>query len=181
MAASHAQLEISLEQALIDDLTGLPSRALFLQQAEQLRLRNATAGMATAVLFMDLDGFKAVNDQFGHGFGDRVLVQFAEVLRSCLRETDIVGRFGGDEFVVCLTASAAHIDATAARIAEHMVQKIEEMNDGIGCSVGIKICPAGAFEVEAAILQADKAMYAAKNQGRNRAAARGRPRLVAVS
>jgi diguanylate cyclase len=181
MAASHAQLEITLEQALIDDLTGLPSRTLLLQQAEQLRVRNASAGMATAVLFMDIDGFKAVNDQFGHGFGDRVLVRFAEVLRSCLRETDIAGRFGGDEFVVCLTASSANINATAARIAEHITQKIEEMDGGIGCSVGIKICSAGEFVVNTAVLQAGKAMHAANNRGSNRAATRGSPRLVAAS
>jgi diguanylate cyclase (GGDEF)-like protein len=182
MAASCAELEVAVEQALIDDLTGLPGRALFLKQAEHIRLRNGAAGMSTAVLFLDLDGFKAINDQFGHGYGDTVLVRFAEVLRSCLRETDIAGRFGGDEFVVCLTAPSLHIDATAARIAERIVQEIGKLGDGIGCSVGSKCCGADGLELEAVLRQADKAMYAHKQRSKGRLAMQGgKPRLVAVS
>jgi diguanylate cyclase len=181
MAASCAQLEVAIEQALFDDLTGLLSRAPFLQQAEHIRTRNAAAGMSTAVLFLDLDGFKAINDQFGHAYGDAVLVRFAEVLRNCLRGTDIAGRFGGDEFVVCLTAPFAHIDATAARVAERIVQEIAKMGDGVGCSVGIKTCGVDGLAVEAAIHDADKAMYAEKRRGKDRSAMQGRPRLIAVS
>ena len=181
MAASCAQLEVAVEQAQVDDLTGLPSRALFLQQAEHIRDRNAAAAMSTAVLYFDLDGFKAINDQFGHGHGDTVLVQFAKVLRNCIRDTDIAGRIGGDEFVVCLTAPSTHIDATAARIAQRIVQEVEKMGDGIGCSVGIKTCEVDGLSLETAIHQADQAMYAEKKRGKTRSAMRGRPRLVAVS
>jgi diguanylate cyclase len=181
MAASCAQLEVAVEQALIDDLTGLPTRGLFLKQAEHNRVRNAAAGMSTAVLYLDLDGFKATNDQFGHGYGDTVLVRFADVLRKCLRDTDIAGRFGGDEFVVCLAAPSTHIDATAARVAERIVQEIGKMEDGVGCSVGIKICGVEGLAVEIAIHDADKAMYVEKKRGKHRVAKQGRPRLIAVS
>ena len=86
MEASCVQLEVAVEQGLIDDLTGLPGRALFLKQAEHICARNAGTGKAIAVLFLDLDGFKAVNDEFGHGYGDTVLFEFAEVLRTCLSQ-----------------------------------------------------------------------------------------------
>ena len=181
MAAACAQLEVAVEQALNDDLTGLPGRALFLQQAEQLRARNDAAGISTAVLFLDLDGFKAINDRFGHGYGDTVLVRFAEVLRMCIRETDIAGRFGGDEFVICLAAPPAHVDATATRIAERIVQEIGNTGEGVGCSVGIKICGVDGLAVETAIHYADKAMYAEKKRGKGRFTTQDRPRLVAVS
>jgi diguanylate cyclase (GGDEF)-like protein len=181
IAASHADLEVMIDRALADQLTGLPSRGLFLQQAEKLRERNAIGGMATAVLFLDLDGFKAINDQFGHDYGDAVLVRVAEILRESIRDTDIAGRLGGDEFVVCLTAPALHIDATATRIAQRMVRAIAQIGDGVGCSVGIKICSIEGLEVEEAIGQADKAMYAAKRRGKNCFAFHGRPRLMAVS
>jgi diguanylate cyclase (GGDEF)-like protein len=179
IAASHADLEVVVDRALTDQLTGLPSRTLFLQQAEKLREINATSGMATAVLFLDLDGFKAINDHFGHDYGDAVLVRAAEVLRASLRDTDIAGRFGGDEFVVCLTTPASHIDTSARRSAQHIVEGIAEIGDGIGCSVGIKICSSEGLE--AAIKQADKAMYTAKKRGKNRFAVHGRARLMAAS
>jgi diguanylate cyclase (GGDEF)-like protein len=180
MAASCVQLEVAVEQGLIDDLTGLPGRALFLKQAEHIRARNAGTGKSIAVLFLDLDGFKAVNDQFGHGYGDTVLVEFAEALRTCLRESDIAARFGGDEFVVCLSAPPAQIDAVAAQVAARIVEEVGNRADGIGCSVGIKCCGVDGSDFEAAIEDADKAMYAQK---RHNARLRGqnRPRLVAVA
>jgi len=177
MAAAYAQLEVGSEQGLVDDLTGLPGRELFLQQAEHLRARNSVKGISVAVLFLDIDGFKAVNDQFGHRHGDSVLVLVADTLRGCLRDTDIAGRLDGDGFVVCLTGPSAHIDVKATRIAESIVEGIGE----IGCSVGIKTCNADRFVVETALRHAEKAMYAAKKRGKTRAAAAQRPRLVAVS
>lgn len=179
MADHYAQRELADDQALIDDLTGLPSRALFLRQAGHIRARNSIAGISTAVLFLDLDGFNAINDRFGHAYGDTVLVQFAKVLGQCLRENDIAGRYGGDEFVVCVSAPTGEIDATAARVAQYIVQEIGKMDGGIGCSVGIKVCD--GLELEAAVQQADQAMYADKKRSRIRSAREGRPRLVAVS
>jgi diguanylate cyclase len=178
LAVSHAKLEVAVEQGLIDDLTGLPGRGLFLKQAELNRSRNAGTGMSTAVLFLDLDGFKAINDQHGHAYGDAVLVQFAEVLRTCLRDSDVAGRFGGDEFVVCLSAPSANIEAVALRVAERIAHGIENKVEGIGCSVGIKSCEATGLDVEAAIEYADKAMYAQKREGKARLAKQSRPRLV---
>jgi diguanylate cyclase (GGDEF)-like protein len=181
MAASCAELEVKADNARIDHLTGLASRALFLEQVEMSRARNTARDLSAAVLFVDLDGFKEINDRFGHDHGDVVLAKTAEVLRASLRETDIAGRLGGDEFVICLTAPSAVIDATANRIAEHIVNKISEIGDGVRASVGVTLCSVDTLEIEVAIRQADEAMYTAKRRGKNRFAFHGRPRLMAVS
>jgi diguanylate cyclase (GGDEF)-like protein len=181
MAASCAELEVKADNARIDHLTGLASRALFLEQVEMSRVRNTARDLSVAVLFVDLDGFKEINDRFGHDHGDVVLAKTAGVLRASLRDTDFAGRHGGDEFVICLTAPSAVIDATANRIAERIVTKISEIGDGVGASVGIALCSVDTLEVEVAIRQADVAMYAAKRRGKNRFTFHGRPRLVAAS
>ena len=98
-----------------------------------------------------------------------------------MRETDIAGRLGGDEFIICLTAPSAVIDATAKRIAERVVDRISEIGDGVGASVGVALCGVDTLEIEVAIRQADEAMYVAKRRGKNRFTFHGRPRLVAVS
>jgi diguanylate cyclase (GGDEF)-like protein len=181
MAASCAELEVKVDNARIDHLTGLASRALFLEHVEASRVRNLARDLSVAVLFVDLDSFKAINDRFGHDRGDDVLVKTAEVLRASLRETDIIGRLGGDEFVICLTAPSAIIDATANRIAEGIVNMISDIGDGVGASVGIALCSVDTLSIEVAIRQADEAMYAAKRRGKNRFIFHGRPRLVAAS
>ena len=181
MTASCAALEIKAVNARIDLLTGLPSRALFLEQVEASRLRNVARDISVAILFVDLDGFKQINDHFGHDHGDVVLVKTAEVLRASLRETDIAGRLGGDEFVICLIAPSVVIDVTAKKIAERIVDRISAIGDGIGASVGVALCSMDALEIDIAIRQADQAMYAAKRRGKNRFTFHGRPRLVAVS
>src|ERR1700737_2842080 len=168
MAASCAELEVKVDSARIDHLTGLASRALFLEQVEAFRVRNAACDTSVAVLFVDLDNFKEINDHFGHDHGDAVLVKAAEVLRTSLRETDIAGRLGGDEFVICLTARSAAIDAVANGIAERIVNRISESGDGVGASVGIALCSVDTLEIKIAIRQADEAMYAAKSRGKNR-------------
>lgn len=181
MAASCAELEIRVDNARIDHLTGLAGRALFLEQVEMSRVRNTARDLSVAILFVDLDGFKEINDRFGHDRGDLVLVKTAEVLRASLRETDIAGRLGGDEFVVFLTAPSAVINATANRIAERIVNKVSAIGDGVGASVGVVLCSVDTLETEAAIRQADEAMYAAKRRGKNRFTFHGRPRLAVVS
>lgn len=181
MAASCAELEVKADNARVDHLTGLASRALFLEHVEASRVRNVGHDMSVAVLFVDLDGFKEINDQFGHDQGDVVLVKTAEVLRASLRETDIAGRLGGDEFIICLTAPSAVIEATARKIAERVVARILEIGNGVGASVGVALCGVDVLEIEAAIRQADEAMYVAKRRGKNRFTFHGRPRLVAVS
>ena len=182
IAASYVQLQVKVDEARIDHLTGLASRSLFLEQAAAMRNSSVNDDKSAAVLFIDLDGFKGINDQFGHDHGDTVLMQTAAALRASLRDRDIAGRLGGDEFVVCLTAPSAFIDGKAEKIAERIVNKVGGIGNGVGCSVGIVICDLATLDIETAIRQADEAMYSAKKRGKNRFVIHGRgPRLVAVS
>jgi diguanylate cyclase (GGDEF)-like protein len=168
LAASNALLEVKMDQARLDSLTSLPGRALFLEQAKALHARSLANGTAVAVLFIDLDGFKVVNDSMGHEHGDAVLKKTAEVLRSVLRETDVAGRIGGDEFVVSLVAPANAVRATATAVADRIVQKISQIGHGIGCSVGISLCSDDHLLLESSLREADAAMYEAKKNGKNR-------------
>lgn len=164
LALNNAMLEVKMDQVRLDHLTGLPSRSLFLELAETLRSRDLLNQQAVARLFIDLDGFKQINDNLGHDRGDTVLVEVAAALRSVLRDSDIAGRVGGDEFVVCLVAPPAVIKATATAVAS----RVAAIGDGIGCSIGIALCQAESLEWDAALRQADEAMYQAKRQGKSR-------------
>jgi diguanylate cyclase len=168
LAASHALLEVKMDQVRLDSLTGLPGRALFLEQAKALHASSVVKGTAVAFLFIDLDGFKEVNDRMGHEQGDAVLKQTADVLVSVLRDTDVAGRVGGDEFVVSLVAPGYAIQATATAVADRIVRKISEIGYGIGCSVGISLCSSDGLLLETSLRQADAAMYEAKKNGKNR-------------
>lgn len=179
LAASYSKLEVEVDQARIDQLTGLPGRAMFLEQAEALLLRGASSQKSTAVLFVDLDGFKRINDQFGHDRGDAVLAQTASILRSSLRDGDIAGRLGGDEFVVCIAAPSDILERTARRVAERIVGNVSEIGNAIGCSIGIALSQSGELDLSGTINQADEAMYTAKMRGKNRFVVHGRPALVA--
>ena len=127
-----------------------------------------------ALLFIDLDGFKAVNDEQGHQQGDRVLVAAAEVLTSLIRDTDVAGRLGGDEFVICLASGQGQIDSTAAEVAERVLSKVRQIGFGISCSIGIAVCSGLDADVSRALSDADEAMYEAKHRGKNRAVVFGR-------
>jgi diguanylate cyclase (GGDEF)-like protein len=168
LAASNALLEVKVDQARLDSLTGLPGRALLLEKAGALHARSMMNGTAVAVLFIDLDGFKMVNDSMGHEHGDFILRKTAEVLCSVMRETDVAGRVGGDEFVVFLGSSIGTIQATAVAVADRIVKRVAEIGDGIGCSVGISLCHGSSTLLEASLRQADAAMYEAKKSGKNR-------------
>jgi diguanylate cyclase (GGDEF)-like protein len=168
LAASNALLELKMDQARLDSLTGLPGRALFLDQAKALQARSQVNGTAVAVLFIDLDEFKVVNDSMGHEHGDLVLKKAAGVLLSVMRDTDVAGRVGGDEFVVSLVAPADTIQATATAVADRIVQGISQIGHGIGCSVGISLCSGNGLLLESSLRQADAAMYEAKKSGKNR-------------
>jgi diguanylate cyclase (GGDEF)-like protein len=181
LAVSYSQLETKVDQARIDQLTGLPGRAMFLEQGDALVNRGAGNQLTTAVLFVDLDGFKRINDQFGHGQGDLVLTQTAAILRSSLRDGDIAGRLGGDEFVVCISTPSDILEQTAKRVAERIVARVSEIGNGIGCSIGIALGKTGNPDLNSAIRNADEAMYLAKKRGKNRFVVHGRPGLVAVA
>ncbi len=157
------------EQALTDPLTGLPARARFKELAEKLesRARN-DPGLGLAVLFVDLDGFKRVNDVHGHEQGDRVLAETARVLRRNIRETDVAGRIGGDEFVVCLVAPVGQVREAAEALAGRLVPGVAAIGYGLGCSLGVSVCRTCTPSLKRALELADAAMYEAKRLGKNR-------------
>jgi len=170
--AALEQANTRLQQmANYDHLTGLPNRALIM---EHLKLATADAhrsGQLLAVMFLDMDGFKRVNDSLGHEAGDQLLTELAARLRSCVRENDSVGRFGGDEFIVLLSALNSPIDVTTVaekilgRLAEPVPLKGEEAV--IGCSIGIALYPSHTTDLDDLIKKADLAMYTVKNGGKN--------------
>ena len=151
-----------------DMLTGLPNRAYLHERLEQ-SLHGQSATEKTALLFLDLDRFKDVNDTLGHSVGDALLKAVAERLRECVRKSDIVARVGGDEFVVmiCTTEPASEPASLAARIIETVRQPydIEGHECSIGTSVGIAFSN-GDVDGEALVAQADLALYRSKSDGR---------------
>jgi diguanylate cyclase (GGDEF)-like protein len=180
LTASFSALERKVDHVRIDQLTGLSGRALFLEQAEALLHAGTSKSTSTAVLFVDLDGFKRINDQFGHDRGDAVLAQTAAILLANLREGDVAGRIGGDEFVVCITAPSNLLEAVAKRVAARIVAKVAEIGAGIGCSIGIALSDGNASDLSGDLRHADIAMYSAKKLGKNRFTVYGRAELALV-
>lgn len=160
-------------QALHDGLTGLPNRTLVLDRLSQALARSAREATPVAALFIDLDGFKEINDTLGHAAGDRLLVALADRLRVTLRHSDTVGRLGGDEFVV--VAEGASLDAGPQAIAERILEvvrppfELEGFEDTcltVTTSVGVAV---GQRESAGELLRdADIALYHAKERGKNR-------------
>lgn len=162
-----------LEQlASHDPLTGLPNRRLLLDRLEQATLRAQRSGGTAAVMFVDLDYFKTVNDTFGHAVGDQLLREVSARMHECIRVIDSIGRLGGDEFAVLLEDTAGR--GEAARIAERIIAALSKPFhvDGhhvsIAASIGIAMSPAGGIDGAALLRNADIAMYQAKDAGRNR-------------
>ena len=154
-----------------DTLTGLPNRMLFHERLHQgLVWARREQGMV-ALLFVDLDRFKCVNDMFGHEIGDQLLTLVAKEIQGLLREVDTVARMGGDEFTVILSGIAHVEDATL--VAEKIIGRLQQPfsiqgnSCDIGASIGISIFPLHASDAEALILKSDAAMYCVKERGRN--------------
>ena len=165
-------------QAFHDSLTGLPNRVLFEERAGRALARTRRQHSVVAIMFCDLDDFKEVNDRFGHQAGDDTLRAVAARFQGCIRETDTVARFGGDEFVFLLDglSEPAEVDATAARIHEAM-RPPHAMGDQevvIGVSIGIAISSLEVTSVESLMEAADTAMYDAKAAGGGRTSVFGR-------
>jgi diguanylate cyclase (GGDEF)-like protein len=157
------------EQALTDAVTGLPARAKFQEQAEKLEAQAQNdPRLGLAVLFVDLDGFKEVNDMYGHERGDWVLGETARVLRENIREADALGRLGGDEFVVCLTAPREQLRGAAEAMAGRVVSGVRDIGYGLGCSIGISLSQSRSPSLRHGLELADAAMYEAKRLGKDR-------------
>jgi diguanylate cyclase (GGDEF)-like protein len=153
----------------IDPLTGLYNRRAWSQRLPETERDARARGLPLTLLFLDLDGFKQLNDQHGHAAGDSTLLVLAGVLRAELREEDLIGRHGGEEFVVALPGAG---EAHALQVAERIRQRLKErslMVVGVQCTVSIGVAALQAHEDTAQLLRrADEAMYAAKAAGRNR-------------
>lgn len=172
-AISGLRLQKRLEHAAMhDETTGLPNRRLLEDKVDQ-SLR--TGGAVLAVLFVDLDGFKNVNDQLGHQIGDDVLREVAVRLQSSIRDGDVVARYGGDEFViVCEVASESAANEMAERVRESVRAPYSMLSDRlrIGASIGVSVAPteSAVAAIDELVRSADRAMYIAKSAGGDRVA-----------
>ncbi|RME63806.1 MAG: diguanylate cyclase [Alphaproteobacteria bacterium] len=175
LADAHAKLE---RQARSDPLTGLANRRAFMDTVTARLAHVARSGRPSALLYIDLDHFKAVNDHYGHAAGDAILLAVGDILRRSLRASDLAARLGGDEFAVWLEDADG---AGATRMAQRLIEQASALRvaigggaDKVGLSIGIAV--AGGREAPQDLLaRADAALYRAKNRGR------GKPALVTAS
>ncbi|MBE0619736.1 MAG: EAL domain-containing protein [Burkholderiales bacterium] len=154
-----------------DELTGLPNRSMFNQRLNHALVHARRSDKSLAILFIDLDRFKNINDTLGHEAGDRVLEEVAQRLQDCLREGDTIGRLGGDEFVVLIDElpEPMHVAAVAQKILAAVVKPFivgaQEFN--ITASIGISTYPEDSEDMQGLLKNADISMYRAKEQGKN--------------
>jgi diguanylate cyclase (GGDEF)-like protein len=162
-------------QATHDQLTGLPNRYLYKDRLLQQMVMAKRSNSALILVVWDLDGFKGVNDTYGHLAGDALLVAVANLMRSCMREMDTLARFGGDEFVMLLASPSENEEDVSmhatSRIFEALKKKIDvgEAEVHIGASCGISFFPKHSSDAEELFNRADKALYLAKRTGKNKA------------
>ena len=158
--------------AMVDPLTGIANRRAFLHEAALLAKRHASNPRPTAVLLIDLDHFKSINDRFGHALGDSVLEIFSNAARKSVRSTDLIGRLGGEEFAsVLFDTSRDKAVAVAERMRETFAQLAQDVNGRPVCatvSIGIVHCEGAVLDIPELLAQADHALYSAKERGRNR-------------
>ena len=176
---ARKQAEARIEHlALHDQLTDLPNRALFYDVLSAALNRPRRADARVAVLYIDLDGFKQVNDCYGHDVGDALLCDVAVRLRGCVRRSDLVARLGGDELVVVLDSVdwPSGVQQAAEKIRTTLAEPVEIGGRPLTAtsSIGIALYPDHADNAEQLVRHADQAMYRAKNAGGNRVALAGR-------
>ncbi|MDP1770713.1 MAG: EAL domain-containing protein [Methylobacter sp.] len=166
----HAEQTI-WQQANFDSLTGLPNRHMFYERLAQEMKKSRRVGLPLALLFLDLDHFKDVNDTLGHCKGDLLLKEMAQRLLNCVRSTDTVARLGGDEFTIIL--AELHEQDSIERLAQDILCQLTKPFELAGevayvsVSIGITLYPEDTDDIDVLIKNADQAMYAAKDQGRN--------------
>lgn len=158
-------------QAYYDGLTDLPNRRLFYQKAHDCILMAKRYQYMMAIMFIDLDGFKSVNDNLGHNIGDLLLIETGNRLKKCVRESDTVARMGGDEFTLILSKITSNTDAKLVAIKIQKLLSQAFILNGhsitISCSIGISIFPEHDDNEDELIKKADNAMYQAKTEGKN--------------
>ena len=163
--------EIIWRQANFDHLTNLPNRRLFLYRLQKSILYTSRENTSLVLMFLDLDRFKEVNDTLGHDYGDLLLIEAARRIVESVRDTDIVSRFGGDEFVLMLTR--LNVNAGIEKITKKILSALSEPfyldneTASVTASIGITICPQDGTDISTLLKNADRAMYLAKESGRN--------------
>lgn len=172
ISEKKANDELIWKQANFDALTGLPNRRMFHDRLEQEMKKSTRAGLPLALMFIDLDHFKEVNDTLGHDQGDLLLIEAARRIKECVRDTDTVARLGGDEFTVILPMleEVASIERIAQSIIDKLMQGFVLNGEAafVSASIGITLYPDDTNQIEMLLKNADQAMYVAKNAGRNR-------------
>ncbi len=155
-----------------DSLCNLPNRMLFYDRLRQSLSRSKRSNQKIAVMFMDLDGFKQVNDEYGHGVGDELLQQVSQRVTAVLRESDTLARIGGDEFTIIINDvdKTETIDMIANKILAAIKEDyfLHEQAFSVSASIGISLFPDNSEDVNTLVKHADIAMYKAKNEGKNR-------------
>ena len=167
---THAAKQKIEELAFSDVLTGLPNRLLLQERIKQSITISSRNNSTFALLFLDLDHFKQINDSLGHPFGDRVLQQVTERLKKCIRQVDTASRLGGDEFVLLLhEADAEGAEICARRVLDELSApfSMDGMNFTVTSSIGIALYPADGSSMADLIKNADSAMYYVKERGRS--------------
>lgn len=171
LMTDHSQLIAMTKLANQDPLTNLANRRLFEKRLEHDIAHAKRHHTNIALLYIDLDHFKNINDSFGHRAGDELLVQVAQRLKSSIRAEDTAARLGGDEFIILL--SEVHSTSDAKQVADKIIDQINQpfnINDvviRIGCSIGFSLYPEHSDKINKLISIADRAMYQAKKAGRN--------------
>jgi diguanylate cyclase (GGDEF)-like protein len=170
--------------AITDDLSGLYNRRHFLELAEGEWSRYVRRGRPFALVVLDIDSFKAINDRFGHDAGDRMIAHMAALCREERRPSDVVARIGGEEFAILLPATERAAAAQVGERLRHRVAANPLLHDGrtitVSVSIGVAAARAGLADLAALMKEADRALYDAKGQGRNRVVVAGEAQHVAA-
>jgi diguanylate cyclase (GGDEF)-like protein len=163
-------LAIAELRAATDALTGLPNTRAARDTVKQMVAHAGRSQTPLSVALLDLDHFKSINDTYGHGHGDEVLALVADVMRSTMRDSDFVGRYGGEEFLILLPETGAGGAATTIEKLRAAIANISmvQVDREITASIGVAVFPEDGSDADTLVRNADRALYAAKSNGRNR-------------